>query len=118
MEAWPETLPQKPFNDQLARSREPNVIATEMESGPVKLRRRSTTARKYETVSFQLTKAQVEALETFFEVTLGEVGQFTSWVDTVTGDARTYRFWKGIGPAYQYLGAGYWRATMQLELMP
>lgn len=94
----------------------PNVIRSDMDVGPAKVRRRYTATIKQYGLRMVLTKAQIATLETFIDSTLGGGALTFDWVDHRTGAAATYRF---IGrPAYQTIGAEYWSADMALELLP
>jgi hypothetical protein len=115
MAVWPATLPQRVLLGDFTESAEPNVIRTEMETGPAKLRRRYTAEVKVFQASLVLTTAQVALLDTFYDVTVGAVDPF-DWVHHRTLAAVEYRF-RGR-PEYRPLGAGYWRTTLMLEILP
>lgn len=116
MAAWPASLPEQPLADGYTESALPNVVRSEMEIGPAKLRRRYTAEIKVYAVQFMLTTAQVATLETFYDSTLnGGVDPF-DWVDHRTGATVSYRF--RSRPMYYTAAPGHWRCSSELETVP
>lgn len=68
-EQWPNTLPSIP-SEGYSLQRLPNVITTEVGSGPPKVRVRSTLSRKIYTTDIELTGEQLETFNEFFDSTL------------------------------------------------
>ena len=72
MATWPGTLPT--FQDILAESYKAsmpaNVIVSEMEIGPPKLRRRATAAVEPFSGTMRMTSAQLATFKTFYETTI------------------------------------------------
>lgn len=101
-EAWPASLPQTAFIDAEERA-EPNVIDTEVGSGPQKRRRRSTRERVFQSTTMELTGTQMTTFNTFWAAIKHGADSFT-WTDLLTGSAATFRFlnkprWKLLTPA-------------------
>lgn len=116
MAAWPAGLPQKPLADGFTESPVPNVVRSDMDVGPAKMRRRYTAAVRVYNMELLLTTSQVATLEAFYRTTLAEVDPF-DWTDHRTGAAASYRF--RSPPSYSEAGApGYWRTTLDLEVLP
>lgn len=89
--AWPATLPQKMLVDGYSGALSSNVLRTDMEAGPKKMRRLTTANVEPVKGMVKLTQAQWITLRTFFYTTLAEVLPFT-WVHPTTGAAVNYRF--------------------------
>jgi hypothetical protein len=115
MAVWPATLPQRVLLSDFAESADSNVIRSEMEFGPAKVRRRYTAEIKVYQVSLVLTPDQVTTLDTFYDSTLGAVDAF-DWVDPRTLAAAVLRF--RSRPEYRPLGGGFWRTSFALEKLP
>lgn len=115
MAAWPVTLPTAPNQDGFQESPPNNVIRTAMDVGLAKLRRRSTSAPRIITCSYDLTQTQVGYLDAFYvSTTYGGTDPFT-WTHPRTGSSLTVRF--AAPPAYQPLEYLI-RAIIQLEVAP
>ena len=67
---WPSTLPARPSSDGYSETLPNNLIRTQMDVGPAKVRRRTTTTVRRFTLNFYLTQDEVAILKTFYEVTL------------------------------------------------
>lgn len=114
-EAWPGTLPQTPLLEGYTESLPNQVIRSQMETGPAKVRRRFTAAIKPFTVNLLMTLAQTVTLETFYETTLnGGVDQFT-WLHPRTTDAITFRF---VSPPVFVTRGVLFGVVLQLESLP
>lgn len=87
---WPSTLPQLPLPgwDETAQ---PNVIESDMASGPPKVRRRSTRERVFQTTDMQFTSVQKETFEAFWAVIKHGAEPF-EWLDMATGNVAEFRF--------------------------
>ena len=115
MAIWPSGLPQRPLAEGFTESAVPSVVRTDMDVGPAKMRRRYTAEVRVYSMGLLLTTAQVATLETFYVTTLGCVEPF-DWIDHRTNAAASYRF--RSPPSYSEAGPGYWRATLDLEVLP
>lgn len=116
MASWPSTLPQRPLSEGFTEQPMSNVVRSDMEVGPAKIRQRYTATIRQYGLRLMLTKAQIATLETFVDSTLGGGVLPFDWVDHRTGSAATYRFVQR--PAYQPMGAEYWAAEIALEILP
>lgn len=116
MATWPTGLPQRPLADGFTESPQSNVVRSDMDVGPAKMRRRYTATVRTYSMELLLSTSQVATLETFYRTTLAEVDPF-DWTDHRTGSAASYRF--RSPPAYTEAGApDYWRTTLDLEVLP
>jgi hypothetical protein len=88
---WPATLPQIP-DIGVSEEIQSNVVASEVDSGPPKLRRRSTKRRVFQTVPITLTGAQYATLRAFYEDTLLDGTLTFDWADALTDVATEFRF--------------------------
>lgn len=114
---WPTTLPQQPEKGY-AETVGLNILRTPVDMGPAKQRRRS---RRPDTLSLQytLTQAQVTRLDTFI---LDELDGTTRFgfphprKNTVV-EARVIPQQSGQLYGLAYLAPGYYRVTLELELL-
>lgn len=115
---WPPGLPQIPergFTESIGVS----VLRTPMEAGPAKMRRRFKRPTVMQ-VSYLLSTAQVNTLETFVFTTLQGVYRFT-FPHPRTGASVETRIVPGQDSTYytiSYAAPGYWKIGLQLEIMP
>lgn len=115
MAVWPPSLPQQVLASDYTEAADANTIRSEIDVGPAKLRRRYTAEIKVFQIGLVLTSAQVATLETFYDVTIGAVDAF-DWAHPRTLAAASLRF--RSRPEYRAIGAGYFRASFALELLP
>lgn len=115
---WPEALPQVPQKGY-TESTGVNMLRTPMDSGPAKQRYRGKKPSTMQ-VSFIMTDAQVETLETFATETIRGTARF-GFKHPRTQDMVEVRILtqqEGILYNSAYLAPGYWNVTMQLEILP
>ena len=114
MAAWPSTLPQASLLEGALETVQDATIRTEMDVGPAKRRRRYTAVVRRFSVPLILTVDQVATLETFYDSTLsGGVDAF-DWLHPRTGASVSLAFVSRY--QLQPIGAGYYRALLELEL--
>jgi hypothetical protein len=115
---WPSTLPQNPqkgFTESVGI----NVIRTATDAGPAKQRRRASRPNELN-LSFLMTTAQTQTLETFIKDTLGGVKRFTFLHPRLYTTVEV-RIIPGSGGEYfnlQYAAPGYWNTSLKFEVMP
>lgn len=112
---WPASLPQdveRPYQETLAD----NTVTTPMEIGPAKKRRRSTAGVSTLSATVQLTTAQTETLQTFFEDTLAGGALRFDWTHPRTQVAAVFRFAKP--PQISHVSGPNWQARLELEVLP
>lgn len=108
-------VPQKGFTESIGVS----IIRSPMDSGPAKQRRRSVGVNTMD-LSFIMTTAQTQTLETFIKDTLNGVKRFsfphprTSQTVEVrivpSGESEFFKL--------QYLAPGYWQTSLKFEILP
>jgi hypothetical protein len=120
---WPSGLPQYPERS-FSESIGVNILRTPMDQGPAKVRYRSTKPQTLN-VQYTLTKAQVDTLETFLVSTIKGVLRFSfphprlsSGTTYVMKEVRVVPQQSGDLVSLQYLAPDYYRASLQLEVLP
>lgn len=115
---WPLGLPQAPDRG-FTESKGLNVLRTPMDAGPAKMRKRSVRPDTMN-VSYLLTTNQVSTLETFVFTTLQGTYRF-GWPHPRTNvqvEARVVPSSDGAYYSITYAAPGYWRVSLQLEILP
>lgn len=64
--AWPAALPQMPLRENYSYQNQDGRIATDMQQGPPRFRRMYANTPRVYTVTFTMTKAQLQAFETLW----------------------------------------------------
>lgn len=114
MPAWPATLPQFVLESGYQEQLQDQVIETQMETGPVKVRRRFTKSIRTFQCQMLMTAAQQAAFESFWQNDcLGGSISFT-WVHPRTRVAATFRF-RTPAPQYQTIGGTHMLVFFALE---
>lgn len=113
---WPITLPQTPMMRGYNESPGDNVIRTNMDVGPPKVRRRSTSAPRPLSLVIRCTTAQIDLLDGFYTGDCREGSLPFDWKHPRTGAATTYMW--GAPPAYTPVFGDYWEATLKVEAQP
>jgi hypothetical protein len=112
---WPVTLQQKLNERGFAYAVGETVIRTEMDVGPVKVRRRSTRPIDKIKGSINLTTDEYDTLQYFFNTTLNGGTERFSFNHPITGVSTEFRF---TGPiSYSSIGGGNFVADMEWEVM-
>jgi hypothetical protein len=123
MPTWPTTLPAVPQVRGYEEQTPVNVIRTEMEVGPAKVRRRMTAAVRKHKMVFHMTQDQVEIFDQFLAVVLADGALAFDYTQPRTGDTVRFRI---IPPATYTTekvktgaeGEGVWWVTLDLEQLP
>lgn len=115
MAAWPGTLPDFFQVDGYTEEGANNLIRSNMDVGPAKVRRRTTANIRSVTGRMWITAAQYTILRDYFEVTQA-YGSLTFTMDDARGTNRTWRFVKP--PRYTPNGPLEWIVQLTLEEMP
>lgn len=116
MAVWPPSLPNlvnvTGFEEKFANQ----VIRTQMEVGPSKVRRRSLSSPRDVSMVVTIDGAQKETLDTFFHSTLGGGSLSFDWTDPISQAPRSYRFKEP--PSITAIGGFWFSAAMKLERLP
>jgi hypothetical protein len=70
MPTWPASLPQSPLRDSVRFSSPNTLIASPMDSGPPKVRRKFTRAHRPMSCTFEMTEGQKADFQSFFRIDL------------------------------------------------
>lgn len=107
--------PQKGFSESVGV----NVIRSPMDAGPAKQRRRAKRPSTMD-LSFILTTAQTQTLESFIENDLEGVRRFNFTHPRLytTVEVRIVPQSEGEFFRLQYLAPGYWQTSMKFEILP
>jgi len=89
---WPEGLPNTLLMEGLAGKRSSNVIRTQMDAGPKKVRRRYTASTKYFTGKLLLDAGQLSELEQFYRAVLADGVLRFNFIDPQTLETGEFRF--------------------------
>lgn len=116
MPAWPSTLPATPLMDKFRETSPDTLIRTEMETGPAKIRRRSTAGVRGMTLGYLLSRAQVAALESFYLADTAGGALAFDFTHPRSGAALVCRF--RSPPAYESVNGEYFHVAVALEALP
>lgn len=116
--AWPVGLPQYVLVDGYGEDEADNLIEYGPDIGPPISRPRSSAAARQFDIVFNLSRAQLATLRTFFRTTLisGSL-PFTIPAPSVAGNY-TVKFRKGSQPKMAALGGNWFRVTCGLWILP
>lgn len=116
MPVWPSSLPQAPLAESFRETVADNTLRTQMDQGPAKLRRRSTSAVGTIGGTFLLTRPETATLIEFYETALsGGVIPF-SFYHPRHGAQVSCRF--KTPPTLAATSGGFIRASVEFEVMP
>lgn len=108
-------VPQKGFTESVGM----NIIRSNMDAGPAKQRRRGSRPSTMD-LSFIMTTAQTQTLETFILTDLGGVKRFTFKHPRLGTTIETRIVPQSEGEFFrlQYLAPGYWTTSLKFEILP
>ena len=113
---WPLMLPTSPLAESYTETAPDNIIRTAADQGPEKLRRRTTANVRNLRLAYILSAVQTELLDGFYlEALKGGSLPFLQ-AHPRTGEEAVMRF--KAPPDYIALNGGYFRATLDLEILP
>ena len=123
---WPLTLPQTPLISGYSESMPSNLIRSETDTGPAKVRRRGNAKPVTVQASYILNTVQMELLDTFVYETIGGGAVCFDWPRPrfKSGDGRYVR--ARIVPSSNGLydrsvvdsTTDFWNVTLSLEIFP
>lgn len=116
MPSWPLTLPSSPLVEGFRETPPDTVLRSPMDQGPAKLRRRTAAGTKALSLTYMLTRAQVDTLMDFFNDTLAGGALAFDFTHPVNGATLSCRFRQM--PAWAPANAEFFRAAIELEVMP
>jgi hypothetical protein len=119
---WPVSLPQTFMVEDFKEMPPADVVVTEMDTGPAKMRPRATAApAPIDGIVFLDSRAKRATLYDFFVTTLASGTASFTWKHPVTGTAATYRFRQtrdDPGLEFEAIDPTHFRARMKLEILP
>jgi hypothetical protein len=115
MAEWPATLYGCITKGSFTEIPPQNVLRTQMDAGPAKLRRRSTANVRTFNLNLFLTKAQTATFDTFYVTTIQSGAIKFDMYHPRTHVAGEYRFINQ--PTYSPMDEGY-SVRVDLELLP
>lgn len=117
--AWPGTLPQKFQKPAFALGSPDGRIASKPDTGPSRIRRRTSTSVTPFSGTIWVTAAQAVILRDFIKTDLaGGTLPFT-FPDPLEGADLLVRFDPSQAlPSYDNLGGDQWEAVLRLEVLP
>lgn len=119
MATWPVSLPQKPLQDSYSEELQNNIIVTQMDQGPAKYRKRTTSSVKKFDVIFLMTAEQLSTFETFFDSTISSGALTFDFPNPRSGSSETFRIDMSKGaPKISPLSGGQYRVGFGMERMP
>lgn len=116
MTNWPDTLPAAPLAEGFRESAPHTAIRTEMDQGIAKVRQRATTGIRKMAMAFVLGRAQVAILDGFFTETVAGGSLPFGFFHPRTGESVICRFRQP--PEYASLNGEFFRAAIELEILP
>jgi len=115
--AWPDTLPQRFLVEGNSHALGENRLETSMDTGPGKIRPRSSAVADQFTGSMRMSSAQWATLIAFGETTLGHWSlPFT--VPSIDDGADPWLVRFKAKPSRANIGGDRWNVSMSLEVLP
>lgn len=115
MASWPATLPTYPLIEGGQETYGNNIIRTQTDVGPAKIRRRMTNAPSRFVMNFILSSTQMGYFDTFYHTTVSDGSVSFTMNNPRTGTCSTLRFFDV--PVAVPLGNGYHRLTFTVEVL-
>lgn len=115
MATWPETLPPPALNT-FKEAPPNNSIRSQTDKGPAKVRRRTTANTRPLSFALKLTKAQVEIIDYFYDVTTYSGTDEFYFTHPRTEKTVSCRFVSP--PSYDEQEAVIYNVNVSLEVMP
>ena len=116
MTAWPAALPLQPLVDGFRETLPETTLRTDMDQGPAKIRQRFTRGTGKISARYLLTAAETALLDDFFNTALAGGSLSFDYTHPRTGEILSCRF--RAAPAYAAISAGYFTASLELEVLP
>lgn len=115
---WPDTLPQHFDRQGFALAEGDGRLKSPTDTGPGKMRRRSTAIADPMQGRMSMRLAQILALRAFLKTDLAK-GSLPFWLpDPMGGDPLLVRFADEGLPQYQNVAGDLWTASFKLEVLP
>jgi hypothetical protein len=116
MPDWPSTLPSAPLAEKYRETPPDTALRTQMETGPAKLRQRTTAGVRLFQMEYLVDAAQMASLDAFYRDDLmGGILAF-DFPHPRGGGTLSCRF--RAPPAFAAANGEYFRAAVALEALP
>ncbi len=120
---WPTSLPQRPQQGSYTHEVPCEVIRTNMETGPDKIRFRGGNMPEIVNASYIVTTAQKESLTTFLKKTTKSGAIYFDWPWPDSGRTIEYVLARVMADGnklctFTPIGPQHWKATIKLEIWP
>lgn len=112
---WPASLPQELLMSGYQQSVKNNLLRTQMEAGPAKVRRRGGAYPEPVQGRQMMTKPQFENFRIFYITTLEDGSLRFSWIEPLSKVAAEFRF---TSPPNWAISGGFVDVSLQLEILP
>lgn len=113
--SWPTSLAGVPVSWSNYREVLPDALKrTQNDTGPDKVRRRTTAGLRNLYVNITLTDTELPLFKDFFRSTTLRGAMWFDWTHPRTGSAATMRF--VTEPQYSVIGGATYRASFQIEI--
>lgn len=116
MVTWPNTLPASPLLDGFVETVPETVIRSKMDTGPDKVRQRTTAGIRKFNMSFIMSKTETSIFDSFYLSDLNGGAQAFDFIHPRTGETLSLRLTKP--PAYVAQNSKYFRITLDAEALP
>ncbi len=117
MAQWPASLPAPALNT-LRETPPNNSIASQMDKGPAKVRRRTTANVRPISFIMKCTPDQIATLDDFYDNTTFSGSVDFDYTHPRTGAAVTARFKPETPPTWDEQEGVLYNATIELEILP
>jgi hypothetical protein len=115
-DVWPVSLPQDFLRNSYQSAAAENRIRSQPDTGPAKVRRRSTANVRPMAGNMNITDAQLTALKTFYDTTTLSGSLPFTFPDPETAATLLVRF-DGV-PGWSYVSPDVWLVMLKLEVLP
>jgi hypothetical protein len=116
MTTWPDTLPAAPLLENFQELLPETAIRTDMDTGPAKVRQRTTAGVGMLMVNYLLSVAETVVLDAFYRTPLSGGTTAFDYTHPRTGATLSCRF--AEPPEYAPVNGNYFKATLTLEVLP
>lgn len=113
---WPNNIPDKPLVDSFAETPPRDVVRTQMDAGPAKMRPRSTSGVRNLNVTFMMNETELSNLDTFYETTTSQGTARFDFSHPRTGTTVEMRFVER--PTYRLVSDDDYEVRVKFEVLP
>ncbi len=118
MPTWPVTLPQTPLEQAYEETMRVSQVRSSIDGLPIVQRQRSPGYAKPINLVLQMTSAQVDTFQSFYQTDLGHGAVSFVWTHPRTGVTVNVRCIGGQVPKTVPIGHDTYHVTCAAELMP